>query len=127
MDPFRAKLVAAATGSTMTALTMTPFDVVKTRLQTQPKESLLSRTVSTRCCQPPNVPCVRNMSSLVHTFPAEKVVCVYDHGVLRRERVSGFLDAIRHCRESRGNKRVMEGCWNNLVSRCLLERISVLI
>ncbi|KAF8445999.1 mitochondrial carrier domain-containing protein [Boletus edulis BED1] len=115
MDPFRAKLVAAATGSTMTALTMTPFDVVKTRLQTQPKESLLSRTVSTRCCQPPNVPCVRNMSSLVYTFPAEKVVCVYDHGVLRRERVSGFVDAIRHVVRAEGVRGLWKGVGTTLV------------
>lgn len=92
---------------------VTPFDVVKTRLQTQPRESL-SRTAFTRCCQPSNVPCVRNMSSLVHPFPAEEVVCVYDHGVLRKERVSGFLDAVRHVVKAEGTRGLWKGVGTTL-------------
>ncbi|KAG8219861.1 mitochondrial carrier domain-containing protein [Butyriboletus roseoflavus] len=99
----------------MTALTMTPFDVVKTRLQTQPKEPLFSRTAFARCCQPSNVPCVRNMSSLVHPFPAEEVVCVYDRGVLRKERVSGFLDAVRHVVKAEGIRGLWKGVGTTLV------------
>ncbi|KAF9242885.1 mitochondrial carrier domain-containing protein [Melanogaster broomeanus] len=114
MESFHAKLVAAATGSTMTALTMTPFDVVKTRLQTQPKEPLLSRLASNNCCQPPNVPCVRNMSSLARPVTAEEVVCVYDHGVLRRERVNGFLDAVRHVVRAEGIRGLWKGAGTSL-------------
>lgn len=91
-----------------------PFDVVKTRLQTQPKGPLLSRTASTRCCQPSNVPCVRNMSSLVHPFPAEEVVCVYHHGMLRKERVSGFLDAVRHVVKAEGIRGLWKGVGTTL-------------
>ena len=93
--------------------TVTPFDVIKTRLQTQPKE-LLSRTAYTRCCQPLNVPCVRNMSSLAHPFPAEEVICVYDHGVLRKERVSGFLDAVRHVVKAEGIRGLWKGAGTSL-------------
>ncbi|KAK7694585.1 hypothetical protein QCA50_001771 [Cerrena zonata] len=68
MDPFRAKLAAAATGSTLTALTMTPFDVVKTRLQTQPPkppQQLFPQPPPNTCCQATNPGgCVRRMSSL---------------------------------------------------------------
>ncbi|KAF9229346.1 mitochondrial carrier [Gyrodon lividus] len=115
MEPFHAKLVAAATGSTMTALTMTPFDVVKTRLQTQPKEPPFSRSVPNKCCQPSNTPCVRNMSSLARPLTAEQVVCIYDHGVLRKERVNGFSDAVRHVVRAEGIRGLWKGAGTSLL------------
>ncbi|KIJ21693.1 hypothetical protein PAXINDRAFT_159739 [Paxillus involutus ATCC 200175] len=115
MEPFHAKLVAAATGSTLTALTMTPFDVVKTRLQTQPKKPLLSYPAPNKCCQPSSMPCVRNMSSLARSFTAEEVVCVYDHGVLRKERVNGFLDAVRHVVRAEGIRGLWKGAGTSLL------------
>ncbi|KAF8843972.1 mitochondrial carrier [Paxillus ammoniavirescens] len=115
MEPFHAKLVAAATGSTLTALTMTPFDVVKTRLQTQPKKPLLSHPAPNKCCQPSSMPCVRNMSSLARSFTAEEVVCVYDHGVLRKERVNGFLDAVRHVVRAEGIRGLWKGAGTSLL------------
>ncbi|KAM0786671.1 hypothetical protein ACM66B_002119 [Microbotryomycetes sp. NB124-2] len=37
----RNKVIAAAVGATLTSLTMTPFDVLKTRLQTQPEQKFV--------------------------------------------------------------------------------------
>lgn len=113
MDAFQAKLVAAATGSMATSLSMTPFDVVKTRLQTQPKEPLFSRPPLNKCCQPSHIQCVRNISSLAR--PLEEVVCVYDHGILRRERVNGFLDAIRHIWRHEGIRGLWKGAGTSLL------------
>ncbi|KIK94912.1 hypothetical protein PAXRUDRAFT_827523 [Paxillus rubicundulus Ve08.2h10] len=99
----------------MTALTMTPFDVVKTRLQTQPKKPLLSHPPPNKCCQPSSMPCVRNMSSFARPFTAEEVVCVYDHGVLRKERVNGFLDAVRHVVRAEGIRGLWKGAGTSLL------------
>ncbi|KAJ3506280.1 hypothetical protein NLJ89_g6962 [Agrocybe chaxingu] len=100
MDAFRAKLVAAATGSSLTALTMTPFDVVKTRLQTQPPET-------------PG--CIRNMSSLaVRSLPTE-VVCVWEAGFMKTERVNGFFDAVRHVWRAEGVRGLWKGAATTLV------------
>ncbi|KAL0951104.1 hypothetical protein HGRIS_007841 [Hohenbuehelia grisea] len=119
MDPFQAKLVAAATGSTMTALTMTPFDVIKTRLQTQPPQHqpLFPRPPQNSCCQPTSAACVRNMSSLARplTTAGEELVCVWDHGVFRTERVNGFLDAVRHVWRAEGLKGLWKGAGTTLV------------
>ncbi|KAF9015190.1 mitochondrial carrier domain-containing protein [Cyathus striatus] len=118
MDPFNAKLVAAATGSTMTALTMTPFDVVKTRLQTQPPQNqpLFPRPPPNTCCQPSGsaASCVRNMSSYARPIPGE-VVCVWDHGIFRTERVNGFFDAVRHVWRAEGMRGLWKGAGTSLV------------
>ncbi|RDB28504.1 Solute carrier family 25 member 40 [Hypsizygus marmoreus] len=118
MDPFQAKVVAAATGSTLTALTMTPFDVVKTRLQTQPVQPqvLFARPPLNTCCQP-NITagaCVRNMSSLARPLTTE-VVCVWDHGIFKTERVNGFLDAVRHVWRAEGARGLWKGAGTSLV------------
>ena len=134
MEPFHAKLVAAATGSTLTALTsaylccilynytnqfhptVTPFDVVKTRLQTQPPEPrpLFPRPPLNTCCQPTNVAgCVRNMSSLARTLPSE-VVCVWEAGVFKTERVNGFFDAFRHVWRAEGVRGLWKGVGTTL-------------
>ncbi|KAF8973983.1 mitochondrial carrier domain-containing protein [Flammula alnicola] len=117
MDAFQAKLVAAATGSTLTALTMTPFDLVKTRLQTQPTQSrpLFPRPPANTCCQPSNAAsCVRNMSSLARTLPTE-VVCVWDHGMFKTERVNGFFDAVRCVWRAEGARGLWKGVGTTLV------------
>lgn len=94
--------------------TVTPFDVLKTRLQTQPKDSQIPRSAPTRCCQPSGVTCVRNMSYFAHSLPAEEVVCIYDRGVLRKERVNGFLDAVRHVVRAEGTRGLWKGAGTSL-------------
>ncbi|KAF7970605.1 hypothetical protein HWV62_23627 [Athelia sp. TMB] len=118
MDPFHAKLVAAATGSTLTALTMTPFDVVKTRLQTQPPKPLFKQPPRNACCQPTSVPCVRNMSSLARSaasLHSQNVVCIWENGVFRAERVNGFADAVRHVWRAEGVRGLWKGAGTSLV------------
>ncbi|KAH8120424.1 mitochondrial carrier [Phellopilus nigrolimitatus] len=109
MDPFNAKLVAAAIGSSVTALTMTPFDVVKTRLQTQRPATnpLFPRPTSLQaCCRPNSTGCVRNMSSYARQLPQE-LVCIWDHGMMRTERVNGFLG----CTAPRFQAEGLKGLW----------------
>ncbi|KAJ3479845.1 hypothetical protein NLI96_g8773 [Meripilus lineatus] len=119
LEPFEAKLVAAATGSTLTALTMTPFDVVKTRLQTQPPAptQLFPNPPPNVCCQPANTnaPCIRRMSSLARTSFEGEVVCIWDHGVFRTERVNGFFDAIKHVWRAEGVPGLWKGAGTTLL------------
>ncbi|KAF5390277.1 hypothetical protein D9757_002874 [Collybiopsis confluens] len=113
-----AKLIGAATGSTMTALTMTPFDVVKTRLQTQrPVERPLvfPRPPRNLCCQPSGLPCVRNMSSLARPLAAEELVCVWENGVFRAERVNGFSDAVKRVWRAEGMRGLWKGAGTTLL------------
>ncbi|KAF7320414.1 putative mitochondrial carrier protein [Mycena kentingensis (nom. inval.)] len=112
---FQAKLAAAASGSTLTALTMTPFDVVKTRLQTQRPIQVRPRSSPAACCQPPNVQCVRQMSSFARSFSPEQIVCVWDRGVFRTERVSGFSDAVRHVWRAEGIRGLWKGVGTTLL------------
>jgi len=126
MEPFQAKVVAAAIGSTLTALSMTPFDVVKTRLQTQPPSTQGVPHISAHssvCCQPTSVPCVRglppssyarSMSTFAHTIPQE-LVCILDRGVLRTERVNGFTDAVRHVWRAEGLRGLWKGAGTTLI------------
>jgi len=117
MEPHHAKLVAAATGSTLTALTMTPFDVVKTRLQTQPvrPKPLFPQPPPNACCQPANVPCVRRMSTAALNAAEGELVCVWDHGVFRTERVNGFYDAVKHVWRAEGIPGLWKGAGTTLL------------
>jgi len=120
MEPYQAKLVAAATGSTVTALTMTPFDVVKTRLQTQPPprpQPLFPQPPPNVCCQPSssNAVCVRRMSSLARSSLEGDVVCIWDHGMFRTERVNGFFDAFRHVWRAEGMSGLWKGAGTSLL------------
>ncbi|KAF8898678.1 mitochondrial carrier domain-containing protein [Infundibulicybe gibba] len=116
MDPFHAKIIAAATGSTVTAMTMTPFDVIKTRLQTQPPnpQPLFPRPPLGACCQPTHVSCVRNMSSFARPLAGE-VVCVWEGGVFRTERVDGFADAVRRVWRAEGVRGLWKGAGTSFV------------
>ncbi|KAI0348097.1 mitochondrial carrier [Trametopsis cervina] len=118
MEPQRAKLVAAATGSTVTALTMTPFDVVKTRLQTQPPappKALFPTPPANTCCQPSGVSCVRRMSTTALHAVEGDIVCVWDRGVFRTERVNGFFDAVRHVWRAEGIPGLWKGAGTTLL------------
>jgi len=102
----------------LTALTMTPFDVVKTRLQTQPPKvrPMFVRPPPNTCCQPSHIPCVRNMSSLASpALSRPDVVCVWDHGVWRQERVNGFYDAIKHVVRAEGIRGLWKGAGTSLI------------
>lgn len=105
---------------------VTPFDVVKTRLQTQPPipKALFPRPASTSCCQPTHItPCIRAMSSLARPLASE-VVCLWNHGVMRTERVNGFMDAVRHVWRAEGINGLWKGVGTSLfvLSRSLLPR-----
>ncbi|KAF8523062.1 mitochondrial carrier domain-containing protein [Hysterangium stoloniferum] len=118
MDPLLAKVIAAACGSSMTALTMTPFDVVKTRLQTQPPQmglTTLSSSSSQVCCIPSNTSCVRKMSSLARAAHPQELVCLWDHGTLRAERVDGFSDAFRKVWHAEGVRGLWKGVGTTLL------------
>ncbi|KAJ8084078.1 Carrier protein, mitochondrial [Marasmius tenuissimus] len=117
MDPFNAKLAAAAAGSTLTALTMTPFDVVKTRLQTQrpAPDPLFPRPPPNTCCRPGQATCVRNMSSYARPLLQEEVVCVWENGVFKAQRVNGFLDAVQHVIRAEGVRGLWKGAGTTLV------------
>ncbi|KAJ3528459.1 hypothetical protein NM688_g7998 [Phlebia brevispora] len=118
MEPQRAKLVAAATGSTLTALTMTPFDVVKTRLQTQPvrRSPLFPQPPPNVCCQPGNIQCIRRMSTAALSRSVEgEIVCIWDHGMFRAERVTGFFDAVRHVWRVEGVRGLWKGAGTTLL------------
>lgn len=137
LPPIYAKAIAAATGSTMTALTMTPFDLIKTRLQTQPAAAPTPATLFPRpplqtksgpstgltsaCCRPSPLPCVRNISSLAVSYPShaafaghsESVVCLWD-GTWRSERVRGFWDAVVKVSRAEGVAGLWKGVGTSL-------------
>lgn len=96
---------------------VTPFDVVKTRLQTQPPKTrpLFVRPPQNTCCQPSHVPCVRNMSSMaIPRLSSSEIICVWDHGVWRHERVNGFYDAIKHVVRAEGVRGLWKGAGTSL-------------
>lgn len=104
---------------------MTPFDVVKTRLQTQPPTAQGVPHVnahSSVCCQPTSQPCVRGlppashargMSTFAHPIPRE-LVCVWERGIFRAERVNGFYDAVRHVWRAEGIRGLWKGAGTTL-------------
>ena len=53
------------------------------------------------------------MSSLARSIPQE-IVCVWDRGVLRTERVNGFYDAVRHVWRVEGLKGLWKGAGTTL-------------
>ncbi|GJJ08816.1 hypothetical protein Clacol_003035 [Clathrus columnatus] len=99
----------------MTALTMTPFDVVKTRLQTQSTGNSSFRPSSQICCTPSNAHCVRNMSSFARAAHTEEIICLWDHGQLRTERVTGFSDAFKKVFRTEGIRGLWKGVGTSLI------------
>lgn len=103
--------------SSLYYLQVTPFDLIKTRLQTQPlkTEPLFPRPPPNTCCHPTRSPpsCVRNMSSFTRPLAGE-LVCVWHHGIFRTERVGGFLDAVRHVWRAEGIRGLWKGAGTSL-------------
>ncbi|KAF8640567.1 hypothetical protein AX17_000229 [Amanita inopinata Kibby_2008] len=98
--------------------TVTPFDVVKTRLQTQPppKQLLFPKPPFNTCCQSTShAPCIRNMSSLTRPL-ASDVVCVWEGGVFKTERVNGFVEAVHHVWRAEG----IRGLWKGVGTSFLI-------
>lgn len=94
---------------------VTPFDVVKTRLQTQPpqQQPLFPRPPPNTCCQSAHsVQCIRKMSSIARSFTSD--VCVWDAGVFRSERVNGFTGAIQHVWRAEGIRGLWKGVGTSL-------------
>ena len=56
---------------------------------------------------------MRNMSSMARAV-SEEVVCIWDHGHLRTERVNGFWDAVRHVWKAEGIRGLWKGAGTTL-------------
>ena len=54
------------------------------------------------------------MSSLAHVAHPQNLVCVWDHGTLRAERVTGFGDAIRKVWITEGVRGLWKGAGTSL-------------
>ncbi|KAG6911919.1 hypothetical protein DXG01_000166 [Tephrocybe rancida] len=54
------------------------------------------------------------MSSLARPIATE-VVCLWDHGMFRTERVNGFIDAVRHVWRVEGTRGLWKGAGTSLV------------
>lgn len=54
------------------------------------------------------------MSSMARAMPQQELVCVWDHGVFRTERVNGFLDAVRHVWRAEGVRGLWKGAGTSL-------------
>jgi solute carrier family 25 protein 39/40 len=123
---------------------VTPFDLIKTRLQTQPTSTPTIPTLFPRpplqakagassgltsaCCRPSPLPCVRNISSLAVAYPSHvsfagqsgSVVCLWD-GTWRSERVKGFWDAVVKVSKAEGVSGLWKGVGTSLsVDTCLI-------
>ncbi|KPV74119.1 uncharacterized protein RHOBADRAFT_38003 [Rhodotorula graminis WP1] len=95
------KMLAASIGAVLTSLTMTPFDVVKTRLQTQapPRPSPLSslaRATNPASSTSPWPPPVPSTSSAPPPRPAQR-------------HLTGFLDALTHILRAEGPAALWRG------------------
>ncbi|THV04884.1 mitochondrial carrier [Dendrothele bispora CBS 962.96] len=55
------------------------------------------------------------MSSLARSIAQEEVVCVWDNGIFRTERVNGFWDAVRHVWRAEGVRGLWKGAGTTLV------------
>ena len=106
-----------------TVFPVTPFDVVKTRLQTQSThpQLLFPRPPSNTCCQAKNAQlCVRSMSPLARSISSlarplsGEMVCIWQNGVFRTERVIGFYDAVRHVWRAEGMRGLWKGAGTTL-------------
>lgn len=53
------------------------------------------------------------MSSIARTLPAE-VVCVWENGLFKTERVNGFFDAFKHVAKAEGIRGLWKGAGTTL-------------
>lgn len=61
------------------------------------------------------MPCVRRMSTAALSRSVEgEVVCIWDHGMFRAERVTGFFDAVRHVWRAEGIPGLWKGAGTTL-------------
>ena len=106
---------------------MTPFDVVRTRLQTQlpvAKGVVPPLPDPSACCQPGNAPCVRGVPKASHRYMSslaagrhalsEQIVCLWDGSIMRTEHVSGFRDAVEHVWRAEGLRGLWKGAGTSL-------------
>ncbi|KAF8311007.1 mitochondrial carrier [Clavulina sp. PMI_390] len=129
-----AKPAAASVGATITALTMTPFDVIKTRLQTQPvppsplprlrptsSPLLFPRISEPVCCQPSPDDCVRRLHTFslrpskqshrwYQTAVQSQIICLWDGNTYQNRPVRGFRDAAWQIWRIEGSR----GLWKGL-------------
>jgi solute carrier family 25, member 39/40 len=54
------------------------------------------------------------MSSMARALGPSDVVCIWDHGVMRSERVNGFADAVRHVWRAEGVRGLWKGVGTTL-------------
>jgi Mitochondrial carrier protein len=121
----------------MTSLTdferaVTPFDVVKTRLQTQMPHKK-SQANSQTCRHAPHISCTRSMSSYAasmssspatssklllgsgsKSLPEELCLCFYEGNTVRAQRVTGFWDALLQVARFEGVRGLWKGVGTTL-------------
>ncbi|GAA6056944.1 hypothetical protein JCM3770_007156 [Rhodotorula araucariae] len=92
------KMLAACIGAVLTSVTMTPFDVVKTRLQTQPHPATLP--------WPPPVP---STSTAPLAFAPAGVACLCPPRPHPPRHLAGFRDALTHIVRAEGPAALWRG------------------
>jgi solute carrier family 25, member 39/40 len=132
---FSSSLRHEITGLTDFECVVTPFDVVKTRLQTQMPHKKSQATVQT-CRHAPHISCTRSMSSyaasispspatsssasklLVGTgsksLPEDLCLCLYEGNAMRTQRVTGFWDALIQVARFEGVRGLWKGVGTTL-------------
>jgi solute carrier family 25 protein 39/40 len=93
---------------------VTPFDVVKTRLQTQLPE-VKSLSSSAPFHAPSLAANARHLSTLSGSIPQHLVnAYVLDHSIIKAERGSGFADAIKHVVRAEGVRGLWKGVGTSM-------------
>ena len=54
------------------------------------------------------------MSSLARSMSEQEIVCVWENGVFKTERVTGFLDAVKHVWRAEGLRGLWKGAGTTL-------------
>ena len=114
--------------------TVTPFDVVKTRLQTQMPHQKSQAAVQT-CRHAPHLSCARSMSSYAPSISTSSVastsskffmkssskplseelcLCLYEGNTVRAQRVTGFWDALIQVARFEGVRGLWKGVGTTL-------------
>jgi len=130
-SPFLHHAIASFTHS---KCTVTPFDVVKTRLQTQTQNKKSQATFQT-CRHAPHVSCARSISSYAasistsatassttsrlllgtsKSLPEDLCLCFYEGNMMRTQRVTGFWDALIQVARFEGVRGLWKGVGTTL-------------